>query len=810
MSKSIWTTGGVSLVALMAVVGAPALAQDQAADSGVTEVVVTGVARKANKLDSSISVSAIQVEEMQKFAPRSAAEVFRNIPGVRSESTGGEGNANIAVRGLPVAAGGAKFLQLQEDGLPILEFGDIAFGNADIFLRTDLSVGRVEAIRGGTASTLASNSPGGIINIISKTGAKEGGTLQLTQGIDFGQTRGDFEFGGALSDKIDFHIGGFYRSGEGPRKAGYTANQGGQIKANITRKFDNGFLRLGVKYLNDKAIGYLPMPMKVTGTNGDPKWSSAPGLDAKSDTIHSVYFMQDAGLNGSNNRSVTNVRDGMAPKSLVFNGEAQFDVGGGWTLNDKFRFAKTEANFIAPFPATVGTSADVVSGINAALGTAGTRLVVANGPNAGATYTGLAMIMHTFNTRLNSLDNSANDLKLQKTFDAMGSKIDLTFGLYNSSQTINMDWVWNSYAMEVAGDNARLLNLYAGNTNLSQNGLFAYGVPVWGNCCTRHYDVQYDIVAPYVIASGEWGKLTLEASVRQDEGKARGTYAASTQMANFDVNGDGVISNPEKSVSFVNYAAAKPVNYNWSYTSYSLGANYRATDNLSYFARYSKGARANADRLLFGKVRDDGSVSREDAIDFVKQTEAGVKYRSGPLSLFATAFAATTEEQNFEATSQKFFDRVYEAKGIEFEGAYRIGNLSLNGGATYTKAEITKDALSPTAVGKRPRRQAEWVFQFTPTYKIDKLEFGANFVGTTDAYAQDDNKLVMPGYVQTNLFADYSLTEDLTVSLNVNNAFDVLGITEVEEGAITDNATNYVRARAINGRTSTISLKYRF
>ncbi|MCA1935813.1 MAG: TonB-dependent receptor, partial [Asticcacaulis sp.] len=109
-----------------------------------------------------------------------------------------------------------------------------------------------------------------------------------------------------------------------------------------------------------------------------------------------------------------------------------------------------------------------------------------------------------------------------------------------------------------------------------------------------------------------------------------------------------------------------------------------------------------------------------------------------------------------------------------------------------------------------PRRQAEWVFQFTPTYKMDKLEFGANFVGTTDAYAQDDNQLVMPGYVQTNLFADYSLTDDLTVSLNVNNAFDVLGITEVEEGAITDNATNYVRARAINGRTSTISLKYRF
>jgi hypothetical protein len=31
-----------------------------------------------------------------------------------------------------------------------------------------------------------------------------------------------------------FIIGGFVRSGEGPRSAGYNASQGGQFKANIT------------------------------------------------------------------------------------------------------------------------------------------------------------------------------------------------------------------------------------------------------------------------------------------------------------------------------------------------------------------------------------------------------------------------------------------------------------------------------------------------------------------------------------------------------------------------------------------------
>ncbi len=93
-------------------------AQDDSAESDV--IVVTAVARGANVLDSSVSVSAIDADQIATTAPRSAAEIFRNIPGIRSESSGGEGNANIAVRGLPIASGGAKFLQLQEDGLPIL------------------------------------------------------------------------------------------------------------------------------------------------------------------------------------------------------------------------------------------------------------------------------------------------------------------------------------------------------------------------------------------------------------------------------------------------------------------------------------------------------------------------------------------------------------------------------------------------------------------------------------------------------------------------------------------------------------------
>lgn len=75
----------------------------------------------------------------ERTGATSAAELLRAVPGVRSESSGGQGNANITVRGVPLSAGGSRYVQMQEDGLPVLMFGDIAFGTAGQFLRADFN-----------------------------------------------------------------------------------------------------------------------------------------------------------------------------------------------------------------------------------------------------------------------------------------------------------------------------------------------------------------------------------------------------------------------------------------------------------------------------------------------------------------------------------------------------------------------------------------------------------------------------------------------------------------------------------------------
>ena len=84
-------------------------------------------------------------------------------------------------------------------------------------------------------------------------------------------------------------------------------------------------------------------------------------------------------------------------------------------------------------------------------------------------------------------------------------------------------------------------------------------------------------------------------------------------------------------------------------------------------------------------------------------------------------------------------------------------------------------------------------------------------LGTSKSYAQDDNDLVMPGYAYFNLIGRAGLTDGLSLVLSVNNLFDTIGITEVEgngDGAFGDN--RLVRARSISGRSSTLSLQYKF
>jgi outer membrane receptor protein involved in Fe transport len=718
-------------------------------------VVVTGTARGQSKMKTSVSVSTMDDDAIARAVPTSAAELLRSIPGLRAESSGGEGNANITVRGVPISAGGSRYVQMQEDGLPVLQSGDFNFITPDSYVKIDGTLDHVEAVRGGSASTLASNSPGGIINFISKNGENKGGSIGITRGLDYDQTRYDFSYGAPITDKTRFFIGGHYRTGEGIRPTGMSTESGGQIKGNLTHEFDRGFLRLSFKHLDDKTPTALPVPVSVT--NG--RISEIPGIDPRTASFYSPYWVRDVSLAKGNNKVSSNVNDGLAVKSDTFGVALQLDLGQGVALTENFRHARNSGRFIGVFPANNGVNGSYT---------------IATGPQAGQAYNGRAFNAVVFNTDIDDAGNTLNDVKLSKTWAIDGGKLTGTAGLYTSLQNLGLTWNFNEYLLQAKTDSPALLK-----TASSTPG---YIGPAWGACCMRAVDMEYKLVSPYVNVGWEQGPLNVDASVRRDSQRASGSANIATGGLRYEP------------------ATQQLVNYDIAHTSYSVGGNYQLQRNLALFARISDGVAFNADRILFGTPLDGSAPIN---INTVKQIEGGVKWRQGGASAFVTLFQAKTAESNYEATTQISTSNRYTAKGVELEAAYNAGDFRMNGGLTVTDAKITGTAPGQEAViGHTPRRQARVVYQLSPSYTIGDATLGLALIGTGKSWADDAHTIIMPAYRVVNASVQYQVTPQASFTLSANNLFNKLGYTEVEGDGHA--------ARAISGRSVKASLQYSF
>jgi outer membrane receptor protein involved in Fe transport len=776
--KPIAVAVGLALIALASAQAQTAAPSTQAAEPGkedaksstdglqLDRIVVTGTSQARSKMRSSVSISTIEGDGVITSTATSAAEVLRSVPGIRSESSGGESNANVGVRGIPISAGGARYIQFQEDGLPVLQFGDIAFATPDTWIRADVNLDRLEVVRGGSASTLATGGPGGIINFISKTGNEQGGSISLSQGLDYEQTRVDVGYGGRLAPKTRFYIGGFQRVGDGGRPGADGTEKGGQIRANLTQQFDSGFVRVSLKALDDNTPTFLPTPVRFV--NG--KIQTIPGLDPRRAAFYDLAWPRDNTLTASNGRETSDITKGLSAKSTAFGVEFEFDLGAGVKLNNKFRTAKNSGRFIGIFP-----------GDDVAAAPAGTT--IARGPGAGTAYTGDKFTAVVFNTDLEDLGLTANDLRASKRFDLGGNdNVTATAGLYASSQKLKLTWNFNQYSLSAQEENARLLDV-PGIVN---------GSPGFGGCCMNTQNSTYKTLAPYLILGYESGPLSADVSVRQDRNSASGFYRQTLPAFG------GITAGEEYDLT-----TSRRIDYDFNKTSFSLGGNYRITNDMAVFARYSDGAAYNADRItFFNDANIVNGTSPTIPQNKVKQWEGGLKWRQGGLSVFGTLFFAKTDEVNVDLTTTpiQVTNNKFKSKGLELEMAWRAGAFALSGGATYTDAE--------QADGRTPKRQAKLVYQLTPTYSFGNATVGASVVGTSSA--KDDGpasaggalSITLPAFATVNAFASYQFTDAIALQLSANNLFDKIGYTESNDGR--------GAARSINGRTVKATLKYSF
>ncbi|MFN3775565.1 TonB-dependent receptor domain-containing protein [Sphingomonas parapaucimobilis] len=854
MTTSVLRSCGSMAALAVALVSAPAFAQTAQAPTPATQegaipdagassedIVVTATSGERSRFRSSISVSQVSQEAIQNFTPRSTAEILRNIPGLQPSDTAGPGgNANIGVRGIPVSTGGSEYVSLQEDGLPDVLFGDINFGNNDYWLRFDQNIKTVEAVRGGSASTFASQAPGAVINFISKTGDVEGGQIAYSNGLGFREHRVDFDYGGPIDETTRFHVGGYARNGGGYTNENFNILRGYQIKANITKDLpDNrGFIRLYFKRLDEQAPTNTTTPTLAT-LDGDrvTGFTPLPNFDGRSGSAYTIYNRNfqylDYDGGGVNSAEV----QGIHPRVTGLSGQVHYDITDNISLDDTIRYQWISGNFTTQF-INVQTRQNTVAGVSCAANSPGANGLIgscvngqtvgsiryAAGPNTGQLFTGPYINNNpNINVFMKNMDNFANNLTLNGKFDVGPGKARLTAGLFVMRQNIVQDWHVNRQYSELNGNNAAPLDLFSTTgTQLTAAGQAGFN-DNWGSCCARRVDLTYTDVAPFLQAGYEVGGLNLDASIRYDsvhgEGTAQGGVAGPTTRVT-DALGSALIP------SLVLSPNVEKINYTDGYVSWSVGALYAFDSKTSVFARASRGGRFNADRrVLSGNFNADGSLNAQGqatSVNFLNQQEIGLKQRGGlfgaSYSVEVTGFHSTLTENNYDFTrinnpapnNNPNISNGYRSYGIEFTSRVTYGDFHLAVDATYANSKITSSA-TPGLVGKKPGGLPDFLFVVSPSYDAGPIAFGVSMNGQTSTKSDDFNLYTIKGSTFFNGFITVRPMDKLELGLNANNIFDKLGF---RGGGgifpVLSSTQGVFNNTALYGRTVTASVRYRF
>lgn len=698
--------------------------QKPTANAANTEViVVSGTPGGAGirKIDASFAVTNIDASDIEKLAPKSTADLFKAIPGVWVESSGGESGANVFVRGFP-GGGDAPFLTISLEGSPIYPASTLSFLENSQLFRIDETIETVEGLRGGPNPVVSNGQPGLTTNFRLKRGGETTEALAKYTVSDYGLNRVDVVASGALDDGLYYMVGGYIKSSQGIRDAGFNSEEGNQFTINITKEFNNGELNLYTRQTDDHGTWYLPTPLNVEGIDANytqigPLSRQATIYYGPDNTARDVDFGEGRGWDGS-----------------VSGGSLKLDLGAGWQLVDRFNLTKGEANTYGLVPdGSAVTLAEVADN-----GTSATGAVT------GQQYAGDTPVQQIGGwVVLKDIEAFTNDLAVSKSWD----NFDTSVGYYTATTKANDWWSLGNQAYHVLTPGGERLDGIACNNSPEGCG--------WG----------YDI-----------------SSV--GDASTRAVYATSTWFANTDLSIDAGVRHENHEVSYsvdegLDGQITKALQYDESKTSWTVGANYALNDNSGVFVRMNRGYKMP----YFDDFRDnwDAYTGGNELIKEVTQGELGYKYMNDSIQFFATAFANETKGDTFVRRPGDPAELLTnEAYGVELDGKYSHDSgfsISLNG--TLQETEITASA---TNEGNEAQRQPGWQVRMTPSYAFELQGMYATLYGTLsavdDRFGNNENTVVLEGYEKLDIGFTLEPVEALKLQLSVDNLTDELGITE--------------------------------
>ena len=796
-------------------------------------IVVTGLTTRNRPLiTASADITIANEADLIRKAPRSTADLLELVPGIFVEGTAGEVSNNYSVRGLQ--GGGQRFVQLEEDGLPIIYGG----GGADFFFSQDATIERLEAVKGGSSGVLTVNGAGATINFLSRKpnhDALEG--LVKFSGANYGLKRGDFYLSAPINDKIAFNIGGFIQSSPGVRRNPFNYD-GYRLKGALEYKFDDGgFIRVTGKIGDVKSAFYAGQPFalnngKVGGVEGlDPQFDNINGSAFALISVPVSTFVEPDGFRDFR------LSEGVRVKTKQIRVDFEKPLSDSIDLFARSRYLDLKTDFNGLFPGS-GTG-------NAGLASAAAYLT----PGAGSPIDGLltrgraafpttvrfgarnlrtGVVLGSNQTSLlNALNGNGFLQQTTLNHDAteghdFGSNLggrweyqgddfknSLTAGVlyYNTRRAQNQSAT--ASAITDVKNNADLYDIVSLDANnnvigtLSDGGLISYGN--WGAGIRESRDSSISLYANDEISIGD--NIHIDGGIRWERNRAEFRDGQSAAVNQPVPPGRGGVIRDVGSTFNGQYVITKRTQRDVAWT---VGASYLFTPNLSVYARYADGFQTN------GINPTTGIVLYEAGVRFKYE-----KYISASVTVFRTNFNNQFYQfiDPLDPTRQTDFLADLSTKGIEIDANFRpIDWFAVDLIAVFQDPSLNNLRLNgvpqSTFDGNRPERTPSTLVTVTPTFKLPNNlgEVYGRYKYIGKIFADSGNGVALPGYGVTSLGVTFNVTDRVQLNVNGDKIFNVIGLTEgnPRQGQRQNADSGFFYARGIVGATYSGSVTVRF
>ncbi|WP_462158123.1 TonB-dependent receptor [Pseudoalteromonas sp. GB56] len=752
LAKTAKSSAKLSTIALAVSLAFSAQANEEAATDKqkVETIIVSGTAggRGVRKVDAAFAVTNLDATKIERLAPKSTAELFKAVPGVWVETSGGESGANVFVRGFP-GGGDAPFLTLSLEGVPVYPAPTLSFLENSSIFRLDDTISGMEGLRGGPNPVVSNGQPGLTTNFSLKRGYEETeGSFKYTTS-DYGLNRVDAVLSGELAEDLFFMVGGYVKRSPGIRDAGFTSEKGNQLTINITKEFDNGEFNVFTRVTDDRGAWYLPTPLNVEGVDGGftqigTKNRYAEVFAGEHNQVVNFDLGEGRGWNGS-----------------VSGGSLKLELGNDWELVDRFGLTKGDAN-------TYGLVPD---GSAVALASVADNGTTALGAVTQTQYSGDTMVQAYGRwVVLKEIEAFVNDLAVSKDFDSLSS----SYGIYTATTSANDWWSLGNTAYHVVEQGGEMLDGIACNTDVAG--------------CSWNYDINSvgdaTTLAFYTTQKYYFNDaLTFDLGLRSEQHEVE--YSVDEGL-------DGTTD--------------KYVDYDERKTSWTIGGDYKFSSNQGMFLRMNKGYKMP----YFDDFRDNFGTyqSGESLIKEVTQAELGYKFMGESTDLYATLFTNEVKGDTFvRRPGEPAEILTNEAIGVELDFNYNHeSGFSVNLNATLQDTEITE---SPSNEGNEAQRQPKWQLRMTPSYEFEVDGMFASVYGTLsavdDRWGNNENTVVLEGYEKIDIGATLEPVENIKLQLSVDNLTDEKGITEGDPRNADAPNGRYIMPRSVK-----LSVAYMF